>query len=275
MSEPIEPVPTKSKPRTPISPSDVIKVILMLGLGVIGLFIEFYGWQLGYLVYLAIVIALLVMATGLSAFTNSYNYLFEASDTDVQTVRNRLRLSAEKAAAMGVASLTVSVALGLYSLDATNSEANSAKLRSIQYQMMPKAKKLGCQLVDTDPDDCKRWHKSLNILWDAVLKSDVSGMVSGVDGIRVQWMVLGARWPYQDLQEFYSAIDAIDSLKYTLDRNKQAIALLIAGFLLPFSVGSTSRKLGVAVFEADTVKVPMTWRLASKRALLGCLRVFL
>lgn len=222
---------------------------------------------------MAIVAVILVTTTGLNVFTNSYNRLLRAKDKTA--VRNRLKLSAEKAAAIGVVSLTFGVAIGLYNFDATNSEANFSKLLSVQKQMLPKAKLLGCQLTPNDPKDCKALHDALNHLWEAVFSSDIKGMAEGVDSVRLKWIVLSARWPHQDLDEFNATAEGLDKLKYRLDKAKPAIALLLAVLLLPFSIAATSRKLAVAAFEANFSEVPVTWSMVSKRALFSAARTML
>ena len=111
--------------KLPKSKSKWAKKLLMLLLIVAALFLEVYGFEYGYLRYMGVVMILLVIAVGLEGFTNSYNQLLQAQEHEVSTVRNRLKLSAEKAAAIGVVSLTLGVALGLYSFDAVNVDANS------------------------------------------------------------------------------------------------------------------------------------------------------
>jgi hypothetical protein len=265
--------PTKSQPKTPISLLDIAKLVLMIGFFAAALFLEIYGFKSGSLIYMAIVVVILVATTGLNVFTNSYNRLLRAKDKTA--ARNRLKLSAEKAAAIGVVSLTIGVALGLYNLDAINSEANSSKLFNVQKQMMKKANLLGCQLAPNDPKDCKALHEALNSLWEAVFSSNVKGMAEGVDSVHLRWTVLGARWPHQNIDEFNATADGLDKLRYRLDNAKPAIALLLAILLLPFSIAATSRKLAVAAFEANFSDVPVTWGMVSKRALGSAVRTML
>jgi len=249
------------------SQSDIIKVIVIIVLGSLGLFLEIYGFKFGYLRYLSIDIVALVLVVGLHGFSSSYNRIIEAHDEKEE--KNRIKLSAEIAATIGVASLTFAVALGVYNFDATNSEANSSKLLSVQRQMVSKAKILGCQINPSDVKDCKNFYDALNGLWVAVLASDVKGMSSGVDNVRLKWIFLGARWPHQNFEEYKAAIDGLGKLQYWSDTAKQQIALLFALILLPFSVSATSRKLAVAAFDANFSETRVTWRMVARRALFS------
>ncbi|QIF08076.1 hypothetical protein G5A69_10700 [Ralstonia mannitolilytica] len=266
-------VETKPRSKIPISLVDIAKLFLMIGFFSAALFLEIYGFKSGTLVYMGIVVVVLVTTTGLSVFTNSYNRLLLAKDKTA--ARNRLKLSAEKASAIGVVSLTIGVAIGLYNFDATNSEANSAKLFSVQKQMMKKANTLGCQLAPNDPKDCTALHEALNSLWEAVFSSNVKGMAESVDNVHIRWIVLGARWPRQNIDEFNATADGLENLRYRLDNAKPAIALLLAILLLPFSIAATSRKLAVAAFEANFSDDPVTWSMVSKRALSSAGRTLL
>lgn len=114
---------SESKPS--MSWPDIATSALIITLGVAALGLEIYGFENRSLRYMGTVIVLLVVTLGLSGFTSSYNRLVRAPD--MSAVRNRLRLTAEKAAAAGVVSLTLGIALGLYTVDATNSEANFSK----------------------------------------------------------------------------------------------------------------------------------------------------
>lgn len=249
--------------KLPKSKSTWTKQILMLLLIAAAFILEIYGFEFGYLRYMGVVMILLVAAVGLEGFTNSYNQLLQAEDA--AAMKSRLKLSAEKAAALGVVSLTLGVALGLYSFDAVNSDANSKKLLSVQEKTTSKAKQLGCEMKPTDSEDCKGYHEALNVLWTALWASDVKGMATGVDNLRTKWQILSIRWPHQHREEFIASIANLDRLKYWSDTAKQQIALLLAVALLPFSVAATSRKLAVAAFEAKFSSTPVTWGEVIKR----------
>jgi len=259
----------KSHPqrKPPRSWSYAAKGFLMATLAAVGLFLEIRGIKFGYLRYLAIVMAAMVAMFGLDGFTNSYNRLLRTPSTV-----KRLKLSAEKAAAIGVIGLTFAVALGLYNFDSTNSEANGEKLYSVQREMIPKATLLGCKNTPSDPTDCQAFYSALNKLGAAVYGSDARGMAAGVDEVRIRWLVLGSRWPFQTREEYYAAVKGLDELKFWSDAEKQRLALSITVLLLPFAIGATSRKLAIAAFDVKFSEVPVTWRMVTKRALLSMWR---
>jgi hypothetical protein len=244
-----------------------LKAFLIIVLGVAALGLEIYGFNSGNLRYMAVVITLLIIAIGLEGFTKSYNQL--VLKDGAATTKNSLKLAAEKAASVGVVSLTLGVAVGLNSFDAVNSEANSKKFLDAQTLMTPMARKLGCTINADDQGDCKIYHEALNQMWAAVWASDVKGMTAGAKKIHQAWRRLSVRWPYEDHENFLAASERIDALVYWSDIAKQQIALLLALLLLPFSVAATSRKLAVAAFDAGLYgKQHVTWRRAFGDVLL-------
>jgi len=245
------------------SPS-TIKITLILLFIIAAIPLEIYGFKHGYLRYFAIDFVIIVGMVGLNDFVNSYNKIVFAKDRQREV--KRLKFSAEILACIGVVSLTLGVAIGLYNLDATNSEANFSKLLSVQRQMLPKAKLLGCEISSKDTGQCKAFHDSLNKLWEAVFASDVKGMASGVDNVRIQWELLGIKWPYQSHGGFIATTQDLDKLKYWSDTTKQQFAFVLAMMLLPFSLAATSRKLAVAAFDARSSDDPLRWRLVAKYA---------
>lgn len=245
-------------------------LILLLALIFLGL--EIYGFRHGYLRYAAIAGVVFVFVVGLESFTHSYNSLVAGGDP---MVKPRLKFAAEKAAATGVVSLTLGVALGIYSLDATNPEANFEKFVGVVRQMDNEAKVLGCQGFRSDPKDCLELQDTVNKLWEAVSASDVKGMSAGVDDVRMRWNILSVRLPREKRPGFLLAAHGLDKLKYWSESTKREIALLLALMMLPFSVGATSRKLAVAAFEARFSEGTVTWRMVSVRATRSVFRTLL
>ncbi|EJL83314.1 hypothetical protein PMI16_04324 [Herbaspirillum sp. CF444] len=253
------------------SKSDWAKQILILTLGITALVLEIFGINSGYLRYMAVVIVMLVATVGLEGFTTSYNQLRQANDKTA--MKNRLKLSAEKASTIGVISLTFAVAMGLYNFDTVNSRANSAKFLSVQKQMVAKAKQLGCKLDSSDSKDCQEFHDALNAIWIAIWASDAKGIATGIDSLRTAWQILGIRYPRQQYKEFDAVLEQLDNLKYWSDTVKQQITVVFVALLLPFSVAATTRKLAVAAFDANFSDSHVTWRMVIKRIFLNAWRL--